>query len=131
MTTTFATLADERFASLTTFRKSGEPVSSPVWVARDGDALVVTTPAGSGKIKRLRNSPKVELRPCDRRGRTDPTDGSVAGVAEILTDPATITRLTAPISSKYGLEYKIVMTIERLAKLGRKADRFILRITPA
>jgi uncharacterized protein len=65
----FAALGDERFVFLTTFGKSGEPVSTPVWIARDGGALVVTTPATSGKVKRIRNSPRVEVRPCSRRGR--------------------------------------------------------------
>jgi PPOX class probable F420-dependent enzyme len=65
----FATLGDEQFLSLTTFRKSGERVSSAMWVARDGDALIMFTPESSGKVKRLRNSPRVELRPCNRMGR--------------------------------------------------------------
>ena len=65
----FAALGDEWFLSLTTFRKSGERVSTPVWIGRDGDALIVTTPQASGKVKRLRNSPRVEVRPCNRMGR--------------------------------------------------------------
>ena len=64
-----AALAGERFISLTTFRRSGEPVPTPVWIARDGDTLVVTTPAESGKVKRLRHHSRVELRPCSRTGR--------------------------------------------------------------
>jgi hypothetical protein len=49
-------VAGERFVSLTTFRRDGTPVATPVWIARDGDALVVTTPADSGKVKRLRST---------------------------------------------------------------------------
>jgi len=67
--TALAALGDERFVSLTTFRRSGEAVSTPVWVGRDGDALVVTTPRDSGKVKRLRSDDRVELRPCSRSGR--------------------------------------------------------------
>ena len=36
----------QKFASPTTYRRSGVGVPTPVWIARDGDALVVTTPAG-------------------------------------------------------------------------------------
>lgn len=43
-----ATMGDERFVSLTTFRKSGEPVSTAVWIGRDGDAVIVITPEASG-----------------------------------------------------------------------------------
>ncbi len=38
-------LADEQYVLLTTTRRSGDRVPTPVWVARDGDALVVTTGA--------------------------------------------------------------------------------------
>ena len=81
--TAFTALGDERFVSLTTFRRSGEPVSTPVWVARDGDALVVTTPEDSGKVKRLRHTTRVELRPCNRMGRVKDGVPPVAGRADI------------------------------------------------
>ena len=68
-TTSLDTLGDEPFVSLTTFRASGAPVSTPVWIGTEGEDLVVLTPLDSGKVKRLRANPRVELRPCDRRGR--------------------------------------------------------------
>lgn len=128
-------LGDQPFVSLTTFRRSGERVSTPVWVGRDGDGLVVTTPAGSGKVKRLRNDPRVELRPCGRMGRVDEGAEPVAGTAEILTGPDDQERLTGIVREKYGLEYRVIMGIEPLGRSGRsgradRADRVILRITP-
>ena len=48
----FTTLGREKFVSLTTFRRSGDAVSTPVWIAQDGDALVVTTTEQTGKVKR-------------------------------------------------------------------------------
>lgn len=126
----FAALGDERFVSLTTFRRSGERVSTPVWIGRDGDALVVTTPEASGKVKRLRNDPRVEMRPCGRMGRVEDGAQPVAGVAEVLTDERDRERLTGIIRGKYGLEYRVVMGIERLGGSGQD-DRVILRITGA
>jgi PPOX class probable F420-dependent enzyme len=126
----FAALGDEWFLSLTTFRKSGERVSTPVWIARDGDALIVTTPQASGKVKRLRNSPRVEVRPCNRMGRVKDGVEPVAGVAEVLTNEGIRERLTGIIRRKYWLEYWMVMSIERLIKSGQE-NRVILRITPA
>jgi uncharacterized protein len=126
----FTALASERFISLTTFRRSGEPVSTPVWVARDGDALVVTTPAESGKVKRLRNDSRVEIRPCSRTGRVDEHAGSVSGVAQLLTGDGDRARLTDLIRAKYGLEYRLIMGVERLSRSGRR-PRVLLRITPA
>lgn len=125
-----ADLGDEQFVSLTTFRRSGEPVSTPVWIGRDGDALIVTTPEASGKVKRLRNCPRVEVRPCNRRGRVQDGVEPVAGVAEILTGDAATGRLTDIIRSKYGIEFRLVMAVERLVR-SRQARRVILRITPA
>ena len=66
----------QEFVSLTTFRRTGASVATPVWIAPDGDVLVVTTPVESGKVKRLRPDPRVELRPCSRRGAV--ADGASA-----------------------------------------------------
>jgi PPOX class probable F420-dependent enzyme len=73
--------------SLTTFRRSGEPVSTPAWVVRAGDGLVVTTPSQSGKVERLRNNDDVELRPCSRRGIVKAGTAWVPATAELDPDP--------------------------------------------
>ena len=126
----FAALGDEGFVSLTTFRRSGERVSTPVWIGRDGEALVVTTPEASGKVKRLRNNPRVEMRPCGRMGRVEEGVEPAAAVAEIVTDAGSRERLTGIIREKYGLEYRVIMGIERLGGSGQN-NRVILRITRA
>ena len=71
LTPDLAALGDEKFVSLTTFRKSGVGVPTTVWVGRDGDSLVVTTPSGSGKVKRVRSDERIELQPSSRRGTVD------------------------------------------------------------
>jgi PPOX class probable F420-dependent enzyme len=126
----FAALGNEQFLSLATFRRSDERVSTPMWVGRDGDALIMFTPEASGKVKRLRNSPRVELRPCNRFGRVKDGVEPVAGMAEVLTDDDTRERATGIIRRKYGLGYRVVMGIERLIKGGQE-KRVILRITRA
>jgi len=119
-------LAGEQFVSLTTFRRDGTPVPTPVWIAQDGDALVVTTPAGTGKVKRLRHDPRVELRTCNRRGTVP--DGAVptSGVAEVLAPQP---RHPEALRRKYGVQYRIGTVVERLVR-GRR-ERVILRITLA
>ena len=124
----FTALGDEQYLSLTTFRKSGERVSTAVWIGRDGDALIVTTPEATGKVKRLRNSPRVEVRPCNRMGLVKDGVEPVGGVAEVLTDEGSRERLTGIIRRKYGLGYRVVMGIERLMKSGQE-KRVILLIT--
>jgi len=48
-----------RYVSLTTFRRTGTPVSTPVWVARDGGELVVISVDPAGKLKRLAHTSRV------------------------------------------------------------------------
>jgi PPOX class probable F420-dependent enzyme len=123
---TLAEIADQRFVSLTTFRRSGAPVATPVWVARDGDALVVTTPVESGKVKRLRHDPRVELRPCSRSGKVAADAVRVGGAAEVV--PPSNGAVEA-LHRKYGLEYRLVSTVERLFGRGRR-ERVIVQIRP-
>ncbi|WP_042938915.1 PPOX class F420-dependent oxidoreductase [Rhodococcus sp. AW25M09] len=119
-------MGDEAFVSLTTFRRTGAPVSTPVWIARDGDELVVITPADSGKVKRIRNSDRVELRPCSRRGAVPDGAVTVSGRARIVTGDS-VERPTAVLKKKYGIEYRIVMLVELIVARRRK-PRVILAI---
>ncbi len=125
-------MADARFVSLTTFRRSGEPVSTPVWVGRDGGALVVLTPADSGKVKRLRHDPRVELRPCGRFGAVADGVEPVAGTAEVREHPDDVERARATIRRTYPLESRLVLGIERLVERLRgrpRTERLALLIT--
>jgi PPOX class probable F420-dependent enzyme len=125
----FTALAREKFVSLTTFRRSGEAVSTPVWIGEDADALVVTTGEQTGKVKRLVNDSRVRLRPCSRAGRVREHAVAVSGTAKILTDDESRSRLTGVIRRKYGLEFRVVMALERLLR-SSPGMRVILRITP-
>jgi PPOX class probable F420-dependent enzyme len=119
-------LSGEQFVSLTTFGRDGTPIPTPVWIARDGDALVVTTPTDTGKVKRLRHNPRVELRPCNRRGAVPEGVSSVTGSAEVVPPEP---RHVAALRQKYGMQYRIGTVVERLVR-GRR-ERVILRITAA
>jgi PPOX class probable F420-dependent enzyme len=70
-------LPHSQYVSLTTFRRTGAPVATPVWAAPDGESLIVWTRADSGKVKRLRHTSRVTVAPCDVRGRVQapPVDG--------------------------------------------------------
>lgn len=113
-------LADERFVSLTTYRRSGDAVSTPVWIARDGEELIVTTPRRSGKVKRLRNDPRVTLAPCDRRGRVSDYAVPIEAAARIDADAGEVERLGRVFLGKYRLEYRVFLLIEGLVT---RADR--------
>lgn len=116
-----ATLAAAKYLSLTTFRKDGTPVATPVWLVREGEELRVTTQASSAKVKRIRNNPEVLLAPCDMRGRLK--GDQVAGRA-VLQDPEQTVRTTELIRKRYGL-------MGRLFTRGSGEDRIGITLTLA
>ena len=124
----FLALGDENFVSLTTFHRSGEGVSTPVWIAREGDTLIVTTPSKSGKVKRLRNSGRVELSPSSRMGKVPEDAPVLAGEAVIVDDRAAVARMGRTFLTKYKLEYRLFLWIERRGKNGQ-AQRVKLTIS--
>ena len=123
-------LGGERFVSLTTYRASGAPVPTPMWVVRDGQGLLLSTPEGTGKLKRLRVDPRVTLTPCGRLGRVRRGARPVDGVAEIIRDDQVVDQVAALLEDKYGLEYRLFMLIERLAR-HENPPRVVLSIKPA
>jgi PPOX class probable F420-dependent enzyme len=104
-----SSLADAPFVLLTTFRRSGVGVSTPVWVGADGDELLVTTRGTTGKVKRIRNNPRVTLVVCDRVGNVSPGAIAVEANAVIETDDAAIARLVEVIEHKYGDAYRRIL----------------------
>ena len=62
-------IQSQKYICLTTFRKSGVGVATPVWFAERDDKLYVKTRIESGKSKRIRNNPDVRLAPSTIRGK--------------------------------------------------------------
>ncbi|MFM8352378.1 MAG: PPOX class F420-dependent oxidoreductase [Actinomycetales bacterium] len=93
-------LGRAKYISVTTMRRDGSAVATPVWLVREADALLVTTQGSSGKVKRIRNNPSVMVAPCDARGRLK--GDQVPGMAH-LQDPAETERTTMLIRKRYGL----------------------------
>jgi uncharacterized protein len=83
----FAAFEGQKYLSLETFRKSGEGVRTPVWFAAEKDVaallLYIYTIGETGKVKRIRNNPRVRIAPCDMRGNV--TGEFVEARAEILS----------------------------------------------
>ncbi|HEX6353508.1 PPOX class F420-dependent oxidoreductase [Actinophytocola sp.] len=96
---------------VTTFRKDGTPVPTPVWVGRDGNELIVWTQASAGKVKRVRNNPVVELTACDARGK--PRGETLKGTARILDHDDT-ERGRQVLRKKYGVAGRVVIGSSKL-----------------
>ncbi|MEZ0069852.1 PPOX class probable F420-dependent enzyme [Streptacidiphilus sp. MAP12-20] len=83
---TLDALTRARYVSLTTYRKDGTPVATPVWHVMDGGLLYVWTEAGSWKVKRLRRDPRVKVVVCDVRGRIAPGAADAEGTGRVLDE---------------------------------------------
>lgn len=79
----FKSLRKHDYINLTTYRESGEPVTTPVWFVQDDYRIYVVTFESTGKAKRIRNNPRVEIASCTRTGRN--LGEPVAGNARILS----------------------------------------------
>jgi uncharacterized protein len=126
-TTTFATLGKSKYVRLTTFRKDGSPVSTPVWVAPDAEqphVLYVFTGASSGKLKRIRNNGSVRLAPCTMRGRLK--GDAIEAVATVLP-PDRVESADRALTRKYPIVKRLVDYRQR----NSKGKRAYLQFTPA
>jgi uncharacterized protein len=121
-------LGRERYVALTTYRRSGVGVTTPVWVAADGDALVVVTGAQTGKAKRLRHTPRVTLQGCGMRGRVNARMEPTEGTAEIVTDAAGIASAERALRAKYGWQFDATTLIEGALIRDEAAGRIVLRL---
>ncbi len=73
---------DQKYISLTTFRKTGAGVATPVWFGEQDGKLYVMTRSDMGKTKRIRNNSQVRVAPCTMRGKV--TGPEFAATARIL-----------------------------------------------
>jgi PPOX class probable F420-dependent enzyme len=106
---------DQWAARLTTFRRDGRPVHTPVNVAVVADRVLFRTYATAWKCRRIDWDPTVELAPCDVRGR--PTAAAIRGRARRLQD-ARSNAAAAAIDAKYPLFQRL------LIRLGHRLLRY-------
>jgi uncharacterized protein len=128
-------LADAKYVQLTTYRKTGVPVSSPVWVAADDanpQRLVVITVDNTGKTKRLGHTSRVELRPCGIRGQVADDAPTYGGTAEVVRDAVGVSAVRRAVVAKYGLPARFSdLTDSVLSKVGlKRSPRAGIRIVP-
>jgi PPOX class probable F420-dependent enzyme len=123
----FVQLAAERYVSLVTFRRNGNGVPTPVWIAGAGGKLYVVTNGTSVKMKRLKANDRVQMAACDARGkvRGEWTEGR----ARRADDPATAQLATRALEQKYGWQIAVFKFFSSLA--GRAKNRTFIEISTA
>ena len=105
-----APFAGQRYLNLETYRRTGEPVATPMWFTVDREVVYVYSLASAGTVKRIRNNPRVRIAPCNARGTL--TGAWVNATARIVDDREAAHAQTLLVA-KYGW-------LKRLADLFRK-----------
>jgi uncharacterized protein len=120
-----------KYISMTTYRRDGTAVATPVWFVQEGDRLLVRTGAASGKVKRIHRNPAVQVATCTARGRL--RGQQVSGVARVLPGPEADAALGL-ITRKYRFDLMIIRPlwfVQSALHLGRpRSTPVILAITP-
>ncbi len=80
-------IESEKYISVETYRKNGDPVKTPVWFTIKNNQIFVVTRDQTGKVKRLKNNTQVKIATCSIKGEIK--GKWVSGVAEILDDEKT------------------------------------------
>lgn len=127
----FPDLRREQCIALTTFRKTGQAVTTPVWFAIRLGTIYVETHADAGKLKRLRHTARVTLAPCTYSGKV--TGALSAGNARILTEFEERTAAAAALAEKYGLMHNLfhfVRNAQRLLQRNAKVGVVYIAIDP-
>jgi len=123
---TWAVVGRASYVSFTSIRKNGTPVSTPVWIAPEGEDLYFFSDTGAFKVERVRNNPAVTLQPCDVRGRVKDGAPVVHGLATVL-DHSETPRVRRIVNRKYRVLGTIGGLLSRLrgseAAIGIRISR--------
>jgi PPOX class probable F420-dependent enzyme len=118
-----------RYLSLTTYKRDGTAVSTPVWFVQDDGRLLIVTDGASGKVKRIRKNPAVRVALCTASGRL--RSRLVSGTAEMLPEATAAEQL---IARKYRLDLIVIRPLRALQAAlhpGRPKPRSVaVAITP-
>lgn len=112
-------LDDAQYVSLMTFRKSGKEVATPVWFAGSDGEYYMFSAGDAGKVKRLRNSSRARVAPCDMRGKI--LGEWQQATAELLEKNSADEQLAyKALCNKYGMQMKI---LDLFSWMGRKKSK--------
>jgi hypothetical protein len=120
-----------KYLSITTYKRDGTGVATPVWFVQKGDRLLVQTGVASGKVKRIHHNPAVRMAACTASGRL--RGQQMSGVARVLpgSEADDAKRL---IMRKYRSDLVIIRPlwfVQSALHLGRqRSTPVILAITP-
>ena len=116
--------ATERYVSLATYRRSGEAVLTPVWLARHDHRFYLFSASGAGKIKRIRANPGVRLAACTSTGEV--TSDWLEAEARVFGDAHLVEAALLELRKKYGWQMIVTTFFSKL--FGRYNNRAYIEI---
>ena len=124
----FPDLLSVQCLALTTFRKSGQAVTTPMLFAERLGTIYVGTRADAGKLKRLSKSGRVTFVPCTYSGKV--TGAVREGRARILTEPFECRAASTALVKKYGFMLPLTRNAWRLFHRKAKVEEVYVAIEP-
>ncbi len=121
-----------KYVSLTSFKRDGDGVATPLWFVQEDGHLFATTDADSAKVKRIRRNPSVTVASCSASGRLQ--GEPVEAVAELVPESET-QAVEELIGHKYRLDRILILPIYRVVQWirrrgGSSGESGVLKITP-
>src|SRR5271155_577828 len=96
-------LFDAKYILLTTYRRDGTPVATPVWsVPLEEGKVGFWTSSGSGKAKRLTHTDRVTVQPCNARGHVKEGTQPIEATARLVTG-SELDVIQGKVKAKYGV----------------------------
>lgn len=117
-------LSNARYLLLATRKKSGAMVNTPVWFATDEQYHYVFSATDTGKVKRLRNFPDVNISSCTASGKA--LGEPIATTAALINDSSVVEHAHKLLLNKYGWQMRGLDFFSRL--LGKYNQRAFIRI---
>lgn len=117
-----------KYILLTTYRKSGEAVATPVWTVPIADKIYVSTGSQTGKVKRLRNNTEATVALCDMRGKNaGPAHKATARLVPTSERP----EFHALALEKYGFQQRVVEVLDKVRNRSKKpvGDRVLIELS--
>ena len=116
------TFEKAKYINIQSYKKTGQPISTPVWFIIKDNKIFFRTSHNSGKIKRIRNNNNVKFALCDIRGKIK--GEWYEGIAKIENDSDN--SILFRINKKYGLSSRLMKIFYKIKKI----DIVILSIEP-
>jgi len=115
----------EKYVNLSTQKKDGSFVNTPVWFAQDGDKndFYILSAGEAGKVKRIRNFSSVKVAICDVRGNLQ--GEWISALAELIHKEESKIKAYEQFNKKYGLTIKVFDFFSKL--FGKYKKRQVIK----